>query len=75
MTVIGREVLTNGVMIKMECMMTLCRESKDVLRRGVDFAASVVHRQFYTGCVDNETTSFVDAGSDSSTDFERRKHS
>ena len=32
--------------------------------------------QFYTGCVDNELTSLVlvDAGSGSSTDFERRKH-
>ena len=35
----------------------LCREwLKDVLRRGVAFAANAVHQQHYTGCVDNGTT-------------------
>ena len=36
---------------------SLCRESKDVLRRGVVFTASAVHRRYYTGCVDNRMTS------------------
>ena len=38
----------------------LCREwLNDVPRRGVAFPASAVHRQFYTGCVDNKITSYV----------------
>ena len=35
---------------------SLCQERlKDVLRRGVAFAASAVNRQHYTGCVDEGT--------------------
>ena len=51
----------------------LWRESrdwlKDVLRRGVAFAANVVHRRHYTGCVDDGMASWVlvDAAGNSST--------
>ena len=41
----------------MVCVHSVCRDwLKDVLSRGVAFAASAVHRQFCIGCVDHEMT-------------------
>ena len=59
--------MTNNEMVKKgedssrkQCIcgkMTLCQDLfKDVLRRGVAFAASAVSRQHYAGCADSRTT-------------------